>query len=219
MNGPAARESERRRFRARAKTGRVVPVARAFPSDELTPVMLFKRMRASGQECFLLESVEGGETIARYTFLGCGPVARLSIRPVRYGRSAAGQRRLDEPPLEALAAGDSPRIRSGSGAAAAVGRSGRVSRLRRRAAFRGCSGSPSEERGDPGRPLPAFRNRGRFRPPAAAPAAADESRGRFGRGPGDRTPRRPGHLSLRTDAADSGDESARSLDASRRSRR
>jgi anthranilate synthase component 1 len=41
-------------------------------------VTLFRRMRARGQECFLLESVEGGEAIARYTFLGCGPVARLT---------------------------------------------------------------------------------------------------------------------------------------------
>jgi anthranilate synthase component 1 len=36
-------------------------------------------MRQSGAECFLLESVEGGEAIARYTFLGCEPVARLTI--------------------------------------------------------------------------------------------------------------------------------------------
>jgi anthranilate synthase component 1 len=97
------RAAERRDFLARAKAGRVVPVARTFPSDELTPVTLFRRMRASGQECFLLESVEGGETLARYTFLGCGPVARLSIRgrDVEEERFGA-RRRLEEPPLEAL---------------------------------------------------------------------------------------------------------------------
>jgi len=88
------RASEHGEFSARAKPGRVVPVSRAFPSDELTPVTLFKRMRASGQECFLLESVEGGETIARYTFLGCGPVARLSIRGRDIEEERAGMRRL-----------------------------------------------------------------------------------------------------------------------------
>ena len=49
------------------------------PLDSFTPVGLLARMRASGQECFLLESVEGGETTGRYTFLGCGPVARFEI--------------------------------------------------------------------------------------------------------------------------------------------
>jgi len=74
------REQERAEFLSLASTRRVVPVARVFPSDALTPVTLFRRMRRSGKECFLLESVEGGEAIARYTFLGCGPVARLTIR-------------------------------------------------------------------------------------------------------------------------------------------
>jgi anthranilate synthase component 1 len=74
------RETERAAFSAKAATGRPTSVARVFASDTLTPVTLFRRMRASGNESFLLESVEGGETIARYTFLGCGPVARLTCR-------------------------------------------------------------------------------------------------------------------------------------------
>jgi len=41
--------------------------------------MLFRRLRASGEEAFLLESVAGGETLARYTFLGAGPVARWTL--------------------------------------------------------------------------------------------------------------------------------------------
>jgi anthranilate synthase component 1 len=73
------RESELDRFEAKARTGSPCPVARVFPSDMLTPVALFRRMRASGRESFLLESVEGGETLARYTFLGCGPAARLTV--------------------------------------------------------------------------------------------------------------------------------------------
>jgi anthranilate synthase component 1 len=73
------REEEKRAILAR-RDGRAFPVARAFPSDERTPVGLFRRMRTSGSECFLLESVEGGEALARYTFLGVAPAARLTVR-------------------------------------------------------------------------------------------------------------------------------------------
>jgi anthranilate synthase component 1 len=73
------REAEKRRFVSRARPGNAVPVARAFASDAVTPVALLSRMRRAGQECFLLESAEGGETIGRYTFLGCGPASRFEI--------------------------------------------------------------------------------------------------------------------------------------------
>jgi anthranilate synthase component I len=72
------REEEKRAILARG-AGRAFPVARAFPSDERTPVGVFRRMRSSGSECFLLESVEGGEAMARYTFLGVAPAARLTV--------------------------------------------------------------------------------------------------------------------------------------------
>ncbi|MFY9551212.1 MAG: anthranilate synthase component I, partial [Thermoanaerobaculia bacterium] len=74
------REGECRRFLERSREGSCVPVARVFPSDSLTPVMLFRRMRAAGAESFLLESVEGGESVARYTFLGTAPSARWTVR-------------------------------------------------------------------------------------------------------------------------------------------
>ncbi|HWZ85838.1 MAG TPA: anthranilate synthase component I [Thermoanaerobaculia bacterium] len=73
------RSAEREALLAKAKPGHCVPVARVFPSDLLTPVMLFSRMRAPGEESFLLESVEGGEAVARYTFLGTRPVARWTL--------------------------------------------------------------------------------------------------------------------------------------------
>jgi anthranilate synthase component 1 len=90
------REDERRAFLERAAPGRVIPVARVFPSDALTPVTLFRRMRRSGEECFLLESVEGGEAIARYTFLGCGPVARLTTRGGAVEEERNGSRRAEK---------------------------------------------------------------------------------------------------------------------------
>ncbi len=74
------RDEERCRFLESSREGACVPVARVFPSDSLTPVTLFRRMRAAGEESFLLESVEGGESVARYTFLGTAPSARWTLR-------------------------------------------------------------------------------------------------------------------------------------------
>ena len=94
---------ERRAFLERVRTGRRVPVARALPSDTLTPVRLFRRMRGAGREAFLLESVEGGESIARYTFLGVEPRARLTVRngETRIERDGRTER-AEEAPLAAL---------------------------------------------------------------------------------------------------------------------
>jgi anthranilate synthase component I len=77
------RAAERRAFASKAVAGARVPVARILPSDLLTPVLLFQRLRAPGAESFLLESVEGGENVARYTFLGVNPSARLTVRDGR----------------------------------------------------------------------------------------------------------------------------------------
>ncbi len=96
--------TEREEFAARARAGRTVPVARVYPSDATTPVLLMRRLRASGEECFLLESVEGGEALARYTFLGCGPAARITIRGRQVEIERGGKtERLYESPLAALA--------------------------------------------------------------------------------------------------------------------
>ena len=76
----SGRAGERDEFAAKSRPAARVPVARILPSDCLTPVMVFRRLRAAGAEPFLLESVEGGESIARYTFLGADPSARLSVR-------------------------------------------------------------------------------------------------------------------------------------------
>ncbi len=97
------RAEERRDFLARARPGCSVPVARVFPSDCLTPVMLFRRMRRPGGEAFLLESVEGGESVARYTFLGVGPSARLTVRDGRTELEGGGRTEAAEgEPLEVV---------------------------------------------------------------------------------------------------------------------
>lgn len=50
----------------------LVPVYREYLADMETPISVFKKLRRQGP-CFLLESVEGGEHLARYSFIGLQP--------------------------------------------------------------------------------------------------------------------------------------------------
>ncbi|MDX1671866.1 MAG: anthranilate synthase component I [Balneolaceae bacterium] len=54
-----------------------IPVYRRLMADVLTPVSLFLKLREEAEYPFLLESVEGGEQIARYSFLGKDPFQTL----------------------------------------------------------------------------------------------------------------------------------------------
>ncbi|HMD17560.1 MAG TPA: anthranilate synthase component I [Terriglobales bacterium] len=58
----------------------LVPVAKAISADLLTPVSAFLAVADGEPDAFLLESVEGGEKIGRYTFLGVRPFLRLESR-------------------------------------------------------------------------------------------------------------------------------------------
>jgi len=60
--------------------GLSVPVYRELPGDLRTPVSAFASLAARSERAFLLESVLGGERLARYSFLGRDPVARLEVR-------------------------------------------------------------------------------------------------------------------------------------------
>ena len=60
-------------FRRLAQNATLVPVARSVPADLLTPVSAFLSIAADEPYAFLLESVEGGEQVGRYTFLGIRP--------------------------------------------------------------------------------------------------------------------------------------------------
>lgn len=59
-------------FLARARAGGMVPVTREVVLDGDTPVTAFQKLHR-GEFGFLLESLEGGERWARYTFLGTDP--------------------------------------------------------------------------------------------------------------------------------------------------
>ena len=60
--------------------GALVPVFREIPGDLKTPVSAFLSLAARADRAFLLESVVGGERLARYSFLGRDPVALLEVR-------------------------------------------------------------------------------------------------------------------------------------------
>ena len=57
-----------------AAQGNVIPVTRRLLADIETPLSAYRKIRGPG-ESFLFESVEGGEHIGRYSFVGCNPRA------------------------------------------------------------------------------------------------------------------------------------------------
>src|ERR1700761_8283160 len=61
-------------FLTLAKSGNVIPVTRRLLADFETPLSAYHKIRGQG-ESFLFESVEGGEHLGRYSFVGCNPRA------------------------------------------------------------------------------------------------------------------------------------------------
>jgi len=59
-------------FKSKAEKGNLIPVYKEILADTETPVSAFMKLQNS-KHCFLLESVEGGEKWARYSFLGFNP--------------------------------------------------------------------------------------------------------------------------------------------------
>src|SRR5579872_3019886 len=82
---------EFKEFQNLARTSTLVPVVKTVMADLLTPVSAFLSISTGEPEAFLLESVEGGERIGRYTFLGVHPYMVLETRgediTLRRGRS------------------------------------------------------------------------------------------------------------------------------------
>ncbi len=63
-----------------AERGNLIPVTRRLLADIETPLSAYRKIRGPG-ESFLFESVEGGEHLGRYSFVGCNP--RAIIRQTR----------------------------------------------------------------------------------------------------------------------------------------
>ncbi|MFV0390212.1 MAG: anthranilate synthase component I family protein [Pyrinomonadaceae bacterium] len=58
---------------AQFETADIFPVVSRFPADLFTPFSAYMKIADNATQSFLFESVEGGETLARYSFLGANP--------------------------------------------------------------------------------------------------------------------------------------------------
>ena len=72
-----------RDFQRLARAHSLVPVTRVVAADLETPVSAFLKVAAEEPEAFLLESVEGGERVGRYTFIGIRPYKKMTAKDGR----------------------------------------------------------------------------------------------------------------------------------------
>lgn len=103
QNIQPSRESIKKLF----ERGDLVPVYRTLLADLETPVSVYLKLARAGNHAFLLESVEGGEQIGRYSFLGVNPKGVITVRGGQVTRTLHGvttTRSLepDEDPLDAV---------------------------------------------------------------------------------------------------------------------
>src|SRR5213593_200961 len=90
-------------FLSLAGEGTVVPVVKRVIADLLTPVAAYLKIERLSPYSFLLESVEGGEKVARYSFLGFDPeiIVRSRANKVTIERGSSKEE-TDEPMLAVL---------------------------------------------------------------------------------------------------------------------
>jgi anthranilate synthase component 1 len=90
-------------FKEKAREANLIPVYREILADMETPVSAFKRVN-KGKYSFLLESVEGGEKWARYSFIGLNPklifTSKGKSAEIRQGKSV--KKMSTEDPLALL---------------------------------------------------------------------------------------------------------------------
>jgi len=90
-------------FARLAREGNLVPVYDAYTADLLTPVGAYLRIAHGAKYAFLLESVEGGENIGRYTFTGANPEEVFRARgSVCHLETRKKTITFDESPVEQL---------------------------------------------------------------------------------------------------------------------
>src|SRR5512143_4007927 len=91
-----------------AAGGNLVPIYRELSADLETPVSVYLKLSGHGPS-FLLESVEGGEQVSRYSFIGVEPNALLSFNDRTVTRQSNGDVThailpIDRDPLHVLQA-------------------------------------------------------------------------------------------------------------------
>lgn len=81
----------------------MIPICKEVYADVITPIFLLRKMEAFGKNFFLLESVEGGEKWARYSFLGYEPVLHITCRNGKVTqKSGEIETTIERNPMEAL---------------------------------------------------------------------------------------------------------------------
>ncbi len=93
-------------FKEKARKGNLIPVWKEVLLDTETPVSAFRKI-GNSQYAFLLESVEGGESVGRHSFLGSEPFAVFTskgdtVTVMRDGRRQTRTLAEGEDPLTAL---------------------------------------------------------------------------------------------------------------------
>jgi anthranilate synthase component 1 len=89
--------------------GDLLPVYRTLLADLETPVSVYLKLAGVGASSFLLESVEGGEQVGRYSFLGVNPKGMVAVQGqevtiTRHGQTTARHLAPGEDPLHVIAA-------------------------------------------------------------------------------------------------------------------
>ncbi|MCL4239134.1 MAG: anthranilate synthase component I [Anaerolineae bacterium] len=89
--------------------GDLLPVYRTLLADLETPVSVYLKLAALGTSSFLLESVEGGEQVGRYSFLGVNPKGMITVQGqrvtiARHGQTTVRDLAPGEDPLHVIAA-------------------------------------------------------------------------------------------------------------------
>ena len=67
-------------FKKLSREGNVIPVFETLLADTDTPVSVYLKIQNESPYSFLLESVEGGEQLGRYSFIGFNPFMSFTIR-------------------------------------------------------------------------------------------------------------------------------------------
>jgi anthranilate synthase component 1 len=86
-------------FKELARRGTFVPVCKEIVADLLTPVSAFLKIAENADYAFLLESVEGGEHVGRYSFLGKDPFLIVTANDGKTRIERGGSVTLSERPF------------------------------------------------------------------------------------------------------------------------
>lgn len=82
-----------------ANSAGMIPVVLSLPADLLTPLAVYLKISDGAENSFLLESVEGGESLARYSFIGASPKMIVSGNDEKVSVQKDGSNEVYDIPL------------------------------------------------------------------------------------------------------------------------